>query len=261
MTKSLTCFLVLISFFAHAQKKIASIAVSDKIVFATVDRAGELYIVTATGQIQKFDVSGKLLSVYKNGPTPTLFEPRDGSRLFAFFRNERKIEYLNPAFEVYDASLIDSAFVIDPWLACAFGDHNILVMDAADQTLKKINPRTSTVEVDVKLPDAMASALSDIHYAREYQGFIFLLDRQKGIHIFNGMGRWIKTIPVKLLPYFNFIGEELYYPKNDSLHLVNLLSGEERQMPLPKPSAITLLTDERLFVIQSNSIDFFEFEP
>jgi hypothetical protein len=261
MTKPLVFLLVLSSFFGHAQKKIASIAVSDKIVFATVDRAGELYAVTAMGQIQKFDVNGKLLSVYKNGPAPTLFEPRDGSRLFAFFRTERKIEYLDPTFEVYDASVIDSAFVVDPWLACAFGDHNILVIDAADQTLKKINPRASTVEVDVKLPDGMASALSDIHYVREYQGFIFLLDRQKGIHIFNGMGRWIKTIPAKQLPYFNFIGEELYFPKGDNLHLVNLFSGEERQIPLSKPSPITLLTDERLFIIQSNSIDFFEFKP
>ncbi len=35
------------------------------------------------------------------------------------------------------AALIDSAFVIDPWLACSSGDHNIWVLDAADQNNEK----------------------------------------------------------------------------------------------------------------------------
>src|SRR5688500_1564041 len=203
MTKLFGLLVVFITFSGQAQKKIASITVSDQIVFDTVDRVGELYAMTANGQIQKFDVNGKLLSVYKNGPAPTLFEPRDGSRLFAFFRSQRKIEYLNPGFEVYNASLIDSAFVIDPWIACSFGDHNLVVVDAADRTLKKINPRTSTVEVDVALPPTVTSPLPDVGYIREYQGFIFLMDQQKGIHVFNGMGRWIKTVAVKQLSYFN----------------------------------------------------------
>ena len=81
---------------AIAQKKISSREMSDDIIFATVDRVGELYVMTKKGHIQKFDADGKLLSLYKHGPPPTLFEPRDGSRLFAYFRKERKIEYLNP---------------------------------------------------------------------------------------------------------------------------------------------------------------------
>src|SRR5688572_8199706 len=109
MTKLFSLFLVIITLSSYAQKKITSVPVSDKIIFATVDRVGELYAVTARGQIQRFDVNGKLLSVYRNDSVPTLFEPRDGSRLFAFFRSQRKIEYLNPGFEVYDARLIDSA--------------------------------------------------------------------------------------------------------------------------------------------------------
>ena len=129
--------LVFSAIHAIAQKKITSREVSDEIVFATVDRVGELYVVTKNGQIQKFDINGKLLSLYKNGPIPTLFEPRDGSRLFAYFRKDRKIEYLNPSFEVPTAALIDSAFVIDPWLACSSGDHNLWVLDAEDRDHEK----------------------------------------------------------------------------------------------------------------------------
>jgi len=261
MIRSIIFCLVFFSLHAVAQKKLISREVTDEIVFATVDRVGELYVVTKNGQIQKFDIDGKLISLYKNGPSPTLFEPRDGSRLFAYFRKDRKIEYLNPSFEVSTVALIDSAFIIDPWLACSSGDHNIWVLDAEDRTMKKISPRTSTVEVDVKFPEHLSPNFDNIKFAREYQGFFFLLDQQKGIHIFNGMGTWTKTIPIQALSYFNFLGEELYYPVTNGLALVNLFSGEKREIPLNKSFMFALLTDERLFLIQRNSIDFFEFKP
>jgi hypothetical protein len=261
MIRSIIFCLVFFSLHAVAQKKINSCEITDEVVFATIDRVGELYVVTKNGQIQKFDINGKLISLYKNGPGPTLFEPRDGSRLFAYFRKDRKIEYLNPSFEVSTIAVIDSAFVIDPWLACSSGDHNIWVLDAEDATMKKINPRTSTVDVDVKIPENLSHDFNNIGFAREYQGFFFLLDQQKGIHIFNGMGKWIKTIPMQALSYFNFLGEELYYPLENGLALVNLFSGEKREIPLKKSFKFALLSDERLFLIQRNSIDFFEFKP
>ena len=261
MMRLLLLFFILSDVYAFGQTKITSIAVSDEIVHAGVDRVGELYVMTKRGQIHKFDTSGKLLSIYKREPAPTLFEPRDGSRLFAFFKKDRRIEYLDPSFEVYSASRIDSAFVIDPWMSCSSGDHNVWVLDAADKTLKKINPRASTIEVDVKFPENLALDYSHIKFMREYQGFIFFLDDKKGIHIFNGMGRWIKTIVLQHPSYFNFLGEELYYPGSNKLVLINLFSGEQREIPITEPFKIALLTDERLFLVLTNSIDFFEFEP
>ncbi len=254
-------FFSFLTYTAFAQKKITTQNISDEIVFASVDRVGELYLITRTGQIQKFDVNGKLLSVYKNEPGPTLFEPRDGSRLFAFFKASRKIEYWNPSFEASNSFIVDSAFIIDPWLACSSGDHNVWILDAADQTVKKFNPRKSILEADVKFPENISPDFSNINFIREYQGFIFFLDREKGIHIFNGLGKWIKTVSVPHLSYFNFIGEELYYPVEGQLQFLNLFTGEKRKIKLPGTFKIALLTDERLFLVQTNSIDFFEFKP
>src|SRR3989337_3758163 len=150
-------YVLILSVPSYAQKKSTTVEVSDKIMHATVDRVGELYIETKSGQIQKFDITGKLLSVYKNRPTPTLFEPRDGSRLFAYFKDDRRIDYMNPSFEATTTYKIDSAFVIEPWLVCSSGDHNIWILDAADRTLKKIEPRTSSLLVDVKLPGIVSA--------------------------------------------------------------------------------------------------------
>lgn len=244
-----------------AQKKIKSLDISDTITFATVDRVGELYVITKAGQIQKFNTDGSLLAVYKNGPAPTLFEGRDGSRLFSFFRKTRTIEYLSPSFEIVTTFKIDSAFIIDPWLACSSGDHNFWIIDAADKTLKKINPRTSHVDVDVKLPDQLSADFTAITSLREYQGFVFILDAGKGIHILNGMGTLLKTLPGVAIPYFNFIGEELYYPTAGTINYLNLFTAEKREFPLKIPFLLALLTDERLYAIKYKSIVFFEYKP
>lgn len=263
-----SCGGVLIVFFcclylsdSYAQKKIVSISVNDEIISAYVDRVGELYVITAGGDIQKFDINGKLLSAYKKVPAPTLFDPRDGSRLFAFFRKSRSIEYLSPSLETNTNLNIDSAFVIDPWLACASGDHDLWILDAADENLKKVSPRTSTMPVDVKLPNDPTIEFSKITFMREYQGFLFLLEKEKGIHVFNGMGRWIKTISAPSLSYFNFLGEELYYPEAGKLIFTNLFNGEKREMPVSRPFEMALATDERLFLVQKKSVDFWEFRP
>lgn len=242
---------------SFAQTKIKSLTVTDEVIYATVDRPGELYVVTKQGQIQRFDINGKLLSVYKNNPAPTLFDPRDGARLFAYFRNDQHYSFLSPSFDVSSSYFIDSSYVIDPWLACISGDHNLWIIDAADGSIKKINVRTSSIEVDVRIPTDLMPEARSITSMREYQGFLFLLSSAQGILIFNGMGKWLKTVSSPGLAYFNFLGEELYYPDGDKIRFFNLFTAETREIPTPQHGRFTLITDERIFSVQNFSIDFF----
>ncbi len=245
---------------SYAQDRIQTLTVGDEVIFATVDRPGELYVVSKNGQIQRFGIDGKRLSVYKDKPAPTLFDPRDGARLFVYFRQDQHYAFLNPSFDVTASYPIDSSFVIDPWLACVSGDHNLWVIDAADKSLKKINVLSSSVDVDVKISDQHATDVSAITFMREYQGFLFLLNKEKGILIFNSMGRWLKTIERPELPYFNFLGEELYYPDADKTLLFNLFTAETRAIT-SKPGRFMLLTDERIFTVDGHQIDFFAAKP
>jgi hypothetical protein len=253
--------LIFLSTTVVAQKKIATQTVNESITYATVDRPGDLYVVTATGQIQKFDKDGKVTSVYKNNPAPTLFDPRDGARLFAYFRSDQHFAFLNPSFDVTSSNKLDAAVAIDPWLMCVSGDYNFWVLDAADITLKKINAATGIVTVDAKVSEKHAEDISSYAYLREYQGFVFLLHKEKGVLIFSGMGRLLKVVGQNELTHFNFLGEELYFQTGNTINFFNLFTAETREMPLKHTGQFILLTDERLFIVQKNSIDFFEISP
>jgi hypothetical protein len=255
MKYTLLTFLAALNLFAFSQdKKITTLEVSDTIQFAAVDRPGELYILTNAGQLQKFDYDGKLLNLLKTKFKPTLFDPRDGSRLFAYYRDIQQYWFYNPSLEVTSMHELDSALAIDPWLVCSSGDYALWMIDATDNSLKKIDTKSGLLTVEVSLPTP--NDKSEFIYMREYQGFLFVLTRTQGIYIFNSIGKLIKTIPGKNITYFNFLGEELYYPAQDHLVFMDLFSGESRQVQFAHGRYV-LFTDERAFVIGVKQIDIY----
>jgi hypothetical protein len=262
MKNILPFVLSVLSFLCAAQeKKIRTFEVSDTIVFATIDRPGDLYLVLKDGQIQKFDKDGKLIALYRHKTVPTLFDPRDGARLFAYYRQNQEYDYLSPSFEITASFRIDSAFAIEPWLIGPSLDHRLWILDAADHSLKKVNPRESEVEVEVIIDASIIEQATSFTMLREYQGFVFLLNPRKGIYIFNNLGKHIKTIDGRGIHHFSFLGEELYFLKNGTMHFFDLFSAETRQMPIKKQADFALFTDERLVLIRHKTIDIFEFRP
>ncbi len=248
---------------SFAQRKIISLTLNDTIINAAIDRTGDFYVVTKTAQIQRFDQDGKLTLLYKARKIPTLFDPRDGARLFIYYREDQHYEFLSPSFEPIPSASwrIDPAFAIQPWLICPSGEYKLWVLDSMDQTLKKINVKASEVEVEVIVDPMLIENVTSFKTMREYQGFVFLLNPMKGISIFNNLGKHIKTIPVSGIQQFNFLGEELYYLRNDKLQFFNLFTAETREIKIEGEYTAALLTDQRMILFLPQSIEIFEFRP
>jgi hypothetical protein len=250
-------FFLVIPFVSFAQsKKLKSFEISEVITAVYIDRAGDVYVKSDQGQIQKFSEDGILKNLYKTNPAPTLFDPRDGSRLFAFYRESRSYDYLTPSFNTSSSNIIDSAFVIEPWLVCTSGDANLWLIEGVDGSLKKINPKSGEIEVEVKLP----LNVRDITSMREYQGFVFMLVKGTGIVIFNGMGKIIRTIEEKGISSFNFLGEELYYKVEGNLSFFDLFSTETRIVKLPAPCELAVASDQYLYLINGKVVDIYPFK-
>jgi hypothetical protein len=261
MKGTITIALLFTAFACIAQKEIKSFDVSDTILYATVDRPGDLYVVMKTGQIQKYDKDGKLKVAYKHKVVPTIFEARDGAKYFAYYREDQEYDYLSPSFEPLSSYKIDPAFAIDPYLICTSGEHKLWVLDEADHSLKKVNAQQGDVEIEVLIDSAIIQNAKVFTTMREYYGFVFLLNPAKGIHIFNGMGRLIKTVDAKGVHIFNFLGEELYYIHGNKIKFVDLFNADARETDIQHPGKIVLLTDERMFSISHKTVRIFEYKP
>lgn len=252
---------------SHAQreintaKKIKTLTLSDTIVSAAIDRPGDFYALTSSGQIQRFNRDGKLTLLYKAEKQPTLFDPRDGARLFVYHRGDQHYEFLNPSFELIASYKIDAAFAIQPWLICPSGEHKLWILDKVDNSLKKIDVKASEVEVEVVVDSTLIRDAEAFKTMREYQNFVFLLDPSMGIYIFNSLGRHLRTIAAPGIRSFNFLGEELYYLNAGKLEFFNLFSTETRQMKIDPQYTDALLTDERMILFTRGKIDIWPFRP
>ena len=254
----ITCLFLSTSVFG--QKKLKTLEVTGNIVFATIDRPGDLYLITSDGQIQKFDKDGRLIIVYKH-QLPTLFDPRDGAKLFTYYRQQQQYDFLSPSFEATESYRIDSAFAIEPWLIAPSGQHKLWILDAADHSLKRVNIQQGQVEIEVIIDANIVEDATQFTHLREYQGFVFLLQPKKGIYIFSSMGKFIRIIPATGLSSFNFLGEELYYLQSGYIEFIDLFTTDRRELNIEGKPENVLLSDERMFMIRDKSVDIFEFKP
>jgi len=222
--------------------------------YVYVDRPGDLYVQFLSGTIQKFDVNGKLLDEFKPQQKLTIFDPRDGARAFTYSQKSQWYSYAY--FGTLNKIQIREEYAIDPMLVCSSGDKDLWIIDQADFSLKKINTDRSTVDVEVLLPESLRTAKSNILSVREYQGFLFLLEKSSGIYIFSSMGKLLKHLEGNTITYFNFLGEELYYPVNNTLIFYDLFDTSTREMQVDPSVKYMLLTDERIFTIYEDRIEF-----
>ncbi|HZY79820.1 MAG TPA: hypothetical protein VFE50_09870, partial [Cyclobacteriaceae bacterium] len=101
-----------------AQKKVASVDVATAIAYACVDRPGDLYVIMTNGEALKFDKNGKQIGKKKFNTVPTIFDPKDGTRAFAYFRDTQMVESITPDLSYTDASPLHPEFAVSAWLVC-----------------------------------------------------------------------------------------------------------------------------------------------
>ncbi len=245
---------------AFAQTSKVSFETSSEIMWAGVDRPGDLLLVLKTGEVVKFDKDGKKIGAHGFQIAPTLLDPLDGVQ--SFYYEETGEHYGNLSSDLSSATkhVVDPAFAVRPWLVCP-SLHELWILDSADFSIKKTKMRSTAISLEGVIIHLPSKQIKDYIYMREYQNYLFLLDKNAGIHIYNSLGKFVKTIGEKDLGYFSFFGEELYYLKNKQLYLTDLYTNEKRTLPVPVSCRFALLRDDYLYAVDANRVTVFEFRP
>ncbi len=251
---TLIIFLLLSTLVISQHNRITTIEITN-VQSAYVDRPGDLYVLQKDNTLKKFDIQGTLVREQILN-SPTSFDPRDGARLFYYSQASQQFSFFSE--ETKQDFSIEQHYAIEPVLVCASGDHQVWILDAADWSLKRVNPSQSKVLSEALIDQSQFTKAPQFSFMREYQNFLFVLERESGILIFNSLGTQIKHIDVPEIEYINFLGEELYYKKNNRLIFYNLFDASVREIPLDPACKYTLLTDARMFLIFENRIDIFK---
>jgi hypothetical protein len=132
-----------------------------------------------------------------------------------------------------------------------------LVLDGADFSIKKVNPLNNEVTSEFYLDTA--NSKPNFVYMREYQNLIFLLDKNKGITIYNIVGKKVNLLKTDA-NNFGFFGEELYFLQDGKIVFFDLYTEKTRLKEVGEGKFV-LVSDERILLVKGNGrVTFFQFK-
>ena len=256
-TTGLCMIFLFVAIAAQAQPQPSGIVKLQNVLQVTTDRAGDFYAITDQA-IHKYDSSGTVLQVAQTPSPTTLFDTGNGVRLLAYLRGTQEYLIYPPSLSPREPEKIDPSFAIEPWLICSSGDYNLVILDAADWSVKKIDTRRSVVDHEFNLETD--DTTPGYTYMREYQGFLFLLDR-KGIGIYNRLGMRVRYLLVEGLGSFHFLGQELYYYRDGRIHFTDLFTLETRSVPFHGPYTDVVIGNGCSMARTREGLIFLSFAP
>lgn len=225
----------------------------------SIDRKGQLLYSDRMGNIMKIDRQGNILHTFspdKPGKV-SLMEAWPTLRIFIFYREPQEYLFLD-RFLVSNTryTLRNNVGFIS--MATTSNDNGLWLIDDSDYALKKMDLNFNKVVVNTSLSTLPLPEKPEINYMREYQNMLYVNDIHSGILVFDMYGNYLKTLPFKGLEYFNFLGEELYFLRQDRLHFFHLYDFREREIPIPEDKAYgrLLITGKLAYLISESGIDF-----
>jgi len=169
------------------------------IIDAAIDNLDNLYIISSTGQIKKFNPAGdsaavynqvikfgKLFSIDVSNPLKLLLFYKDFSTIVIldrFLSNLTTIELRK--FSILQAGAIGLSY-----------DNNIWVFDEYDNKLKKINEQGDRLLETADFRNIFTQNIAPQKIIND-NGFVYLADTSTGVFVFDNYGSFKKTVPIK----------------------------------------------------------------
>lgn len=209
-----------------------------------LDAAKNLYLIE-DAKISRYSPEGKLDFWYSNKYTAGLenIDISNPEKLLLFYKQDQKITLLTRYFKVIPEPLLlkDKGFE-NITAACSSGDDNIWIFDQKGQTLIKISNQGDFITQSNGMPEKAGTVISPA-FMLHHKGLLYLTDPNVGILVFDQIGEYQKTIPIKGIHHFRIVDGQLLYTQSGKAKIYNLKSGDEKSFPLPESEFVAASVD------------------
>jgi hypothetical protein len=251
----------LFSGFKPNWKQIAFIDIQVKIM--EVDYLGNLYLVSKTNQLYKYNQKGELLSTlnYSYLGNISHLDCSNPMELFLFYRELNTIVFLdnNLAFRG-KINLSELSNIQAITIGRAY-DNGIWLFDLSDLQLKK-------VERDGKITQQSGNSLQFVDRnklspssIRDNGNQVFLNDSASGILVFDAFANYLRTIPIKGRLGFSVNEKELSFLDGKNLIRYGLYNKAKDTLQLPDKEILQAkLFKQYVYLTDSNQLRIYSFE-
>lgn len=226
------------------------------------DRNGHVYILDPLRNLLRLDALGRPLDTF-SPPTRgriSNIEAWNPMKVLLFYEDRQSLllldRFLRP---ISSTDLRDINYEGIAKAATLSADDSFWLFDETNLTLSKLDLRLRKVTVETPLNLILDRERFDVRQLREYQNMLYLLDYNNGIYVFDNLGNYKKSIPIKGLAYVGFRGNELYFVQDGQLTFYDLYTSEKRVVPLPEKNSYrtALVGDKQLYLFTKDKADIY----
>jgi hypothetical protein len=257
----MVCF-ILISSFQPSWNFLTQISIQAKDI--ETDRVGNIYVVSNTNQLYKYDATGKLLSTlnYAYQGNITHIDASNPMELYLFYREMNAVVFLDNNLAYRGKLNLSDAGITQASAIARSYNNTIWVFDQGDLQLKNLSKEGNLIQASGNVLQFAQSKNLNPSLIIDNGSRVFVNDSTEGILVFDVFANYIKTIPIKLKEEFKILNDELFYRSGNNLisYRFSTLQRDTLQLPDSNFAAFSV-EKERLFVLNNLGISIYSYKP
>jgi hypothetical protein len=223
-----------------------------------IDQLGNIYVISATNSIEKFNQEGVLLTRYSQNTMGqiTQIDVSNPMQILVFYEDFQKVIFLDRNLTYLSKVELQDLGIGWVKKVAMSADGNIWIYDEITMKLQKYATEDSKLLYESVLLSRESDVPPSANVLIEQNNQIYLGDFRQGIFVFDQFATSLRFLPIKNLVSFSFWERWLIYLDDKNvLHGENLLSfkGLERSLPKVEGSFYKVLGN-KLVLITSNNV-------
>ena len=267
MKRAFNIFLMLVAVFpilkaqkAAPYKLIASIQ-GDIVDFA-VDNLDNVYVLTSTDQLKKYNANGDSIAVFNNvkkfGKVSTL-DVSNPLKVLLYYKDFSTIVVLDRLLTARNTIDLRQQNIFQVNAIGQSYDNNIWVYDEGDSKLKKINDEGKSLleTADFRLLFDQAPHIKNIY---DQDGFVYLYDPNQSVFVFDYYGALRNKILISGWNDFKVAGKFIFGINNDTLHRYEITTFrvDEEKLPVALKNSLKVnFTSARLYALKKDLLEIY----
>jgi len=268
MKKPVTIFSIfsLILFIsAQGQKEVSYkliASITGDVVDFTVDNLDNVYILTSSDQLKKYDTNGDSVAVFnnvKNFGKVSGIDVSNPLKVLLYYKDFSTIVILDRLLTVRSTIDLRSQNIFQVNTIGQSYDNNIWLYDEGDSKLKKIDDAGKILQEtpDFRLLFNEAPHIKNIF---DQDGFVYLYDPDQNVFVFYYYGALRNKILINGWKDFKVTGRYIFGINSDTLHRYEISSFrlDEEKLPSPLRNSLKVnFTSSRLYALKKGVLEIY----
>ena len=234
------------------------------IASVAIDNLDNLYVISSTGQIRKYDNKGDSVAIYnqvRNFGKLSSLDISNPLKPVLFYQDFSTVVILDRLLSQRTVLDLRRYTIYEPSSVALSYDDHLWVFDEFDNKLKKIDDQGNIL---MTTPDFRVVFNQSIRPSRiiNETGYLYLADSTNGIYIFDNYGTFRKKLPLVKWQSLTVKGNSVIYSTPSGIIRQSSSNYLESKLPFPKefqPYSYSYINPERFIIFSKDNLKIYRY--